>query len=219
MLNVDADGPRGGEVVLYGHWICPYSVRVEFDLVRLGRPHRIVEVPPSGVRPAGFALPAAFVAHSPRLEIPMIHDADGFLADSLPILDRLDPGATAEARQMARTVDAMAFPPMIGVYYAASDAEASVASLRLEAALAEVSSLLGPGGWLCPEGPSMAESALVPLYVRLDGLRRLGFDAVLPDPVAQHAEACLSLEAGQAVAWTLTQTDEFVERLARRRQG
>jgi glutathione S-transferase len=207
------------EVVLYGHWICPYSVRVEFDLVRLGRGYRLVEVPPSGVRPPSFVLPEEFVAHSPLLEIPMIHDADGYLADSLPILEHLDPSATEEARRMARWVDALAFPPMVGVYYARSDEEAGVAALALSAAMDELARVLAPTGWLSGEGPSMAEAALVPLYVRLDGLRRLGFAEALPDVVERHAAACLALEAGCAVTWSPAQTDEFVARLSERRRS
>ena len=206
------------EVVLFGHWICPYSVRVEFELVRLGRPYRLVEVPPSGVRPADFVLPDEFLAHSPRREIPMIRDADGFLADSLPILEHLNPTASEGARRMARWVDAVAFPPMIGVYYARRSSEAASASAWLSAALDEVAQVLADTGWLCGEGPSMAEAALVPLYVRLEGLRRLGFTAELPGVVARHAEACLDLEAGRAAAWSPAQIDEFVARLSLRRQ-
>ena len=207
------------EVVLYGHWICPYSVRIEFDLVRLGRPYRVIDVPPTGVRPPGFVLPEEFMTHSPRREIPMIRDAEGFLADSLPILDRLNPDATDQARQMARLVDAVAFPPMIGVYYASSDAEAEAASGRLAGAMEQIASLIDEGGWLTPQGPSMAEAALVPLYIRLEGLRHLGFRATLPPAVRRHAEACLDLEAGRAVSWSPAQTSEFVDRLSRRRHG
>ena len=206
------------DVVLYGHWICPYSVRVEFDLVRLGRRYRVVEVPPTGVRSPSFVLPEEFVNHSPAGEIPVISDAQGFLADSLPILDRLSPEASEETRRMARHVDAVAFPPMIGVYYARSCAEAAVASLRLAEAMRRIADLLEGREWLCGDGPSMAESALVPLYVRMRGLRRLGFHHALPESVTRHAEACRELPAGQAVTWSDEQTDEFVHRLTARRQ-
>ena len=212
-------GAADGEVVLYGHWICPYSVRVEFDLVRLGRPYRMVEVPPSGVRPEGFVLPVEFVEHSERLEIPMIEDAEGFLADSLPILDRLDPTASPGARATARWVDAVVFPPMVGVYYARTEDAAAEAARRLAEVLVALAERVEASGWLCAAGPSMAESTIIPLYVRLEGLRALGFSAPLPAPVERHAEACLALPAGHAVAWTSVQTDEFVQRLSSRRRG
>ena len=212
------DAADGDDVVLYGHWICPYSVRVEFDLVRLGRRYRVVEVPPTGVRSRSFVLPEEFVRNSPAREIPLIKDPQGFLADSLPILDRLSPPAPEEVRMAARHVDAVAFPPMIGVYYARSDAEAAVASQRLEEAMRRIAEMLEGREWLCDEGPSMAEAALVPLYVRLAGLRRLGFHHDLPGAVARHADACLALPSGRAVAWSAEQTDEFVDRLSSRRR-
>lgn len=34
-------------VTLFGHWICPFSVRVEFALVQLGIDYEIVDVPPT----------------------------------------------------------------------------------------------------------------------------------------------------------------------------
>ena len=49
-----------------------------------------VDVPPSAIRPKDFALPDEFVAHSPRLEIPMVRVGEEYLADSIPVLEWLE---------------------------------------------------------------------------------------------------------------------------------
>lgn len=199
-------------VTLFGHWICPYSVRVEFALVHLGIRYDVVNVPPTAARPKGFVVPEEFTAHSPKGEIPMIRTDGRYLADSLPILEFLDPAAGPGVHDAARWVDAVVFPPMIGVYYGTDDEKIARAAARLSAGLLDVSERLGPTGWLEGAGAGMAEAALVPFYVRLDGLRRLGFDDALPPQVHDHCARVLDLPAGRAVAWTDDQTDEFVWR-------
>ena len=59
-------------VTLFGHWICPFSVRVEFALAQRGIEYTVVDVPPRAVRPKGFVVPEEFIAHSPKLEVPMV---------------------------------------------------------------------------------------------------------------------------------------------------
>jgi hypothetical protein len=71
---------------------------------------------------------------------------------------------------------------------------------------------------LAGDGPSLAEAVLVPLYVRLDGLHRLGFDHTLPPAVANHRRRCAELDGWPAVAWTTAQTDEFVGRFEAHRR-
>ena len=44
-------------VTLFGHWICPFSVRVEFALAQRGIEYTVVDVPPRAVRPKGFVVP------------------------------------------------------------------------------------------------------------------------------------------------------------------
>ncbi len=64
-------------VTLYGHWICPYSTRIEFALHQRRIVHDVVDVPPTAVREPGYVVPREFTEHSPRLEIPMVRvDAD-----------------------------------------------------------------------------------------------------------------------------------------------
>ena len=101
-------------VTLFGHWICPFSVRVEFALVQLGIKYEVVDVPPTAVRPKDFVVPAEFVANSPRAEIPMIREGGRYLADSIPILERLHLSVGAlsgDSLKAARWVDKNIFPP------------------------------------------------------------------------------------------------------------
>lgn len=216
-------------VALYGHWICPFVTRVGFTLAQRGIEYELVNVPPSGVRPRDFVLPEEFVEHSPRLEVPMVHvcdeRGDDYLADSIPILEWLeeridadplmpgDAGAAADVRERIGWIDERIFRPMIGVYYGVDSEQIERASHLLDHALREMGEALAPSGWLVGRGPTLAEAVLVPLYVRLDGLHRLGFTGELTDAVESHRAGCSDLAAWPEVEWSDEQTDEFVARM------
>jgi glutathione S-transferase len=211
-------------VALFGHWICPYSVRVEFALAQLGFDYSVIDVPPTAARPRGFVVPQEFLEHSPRREIPMIREGGRYLADSLPILERLHAArgeCTDEQVEAARWVDRAVFPPMVGVYYGTDPDAIASASDALAVALDAVAARLGARDWIVGDAPSIAEAAIVPAYVRLDGLRALGFTGEVPAAVHDHAERCLRLPGGCAVAWTPEQQAEFVWRFRtfRKRRG
>ncbi len=202
-------------ILLFGHWICPYSVRVEFALVELGLPYRLIEVPPTAARPKGFVVPEEFLEHSPRHEIPMIRDSAGYLADSLPILERLFGSVGrlgAGTARLAHELDQMFFGPMVGIYYGLDPSSISLAVDRLDRAFGALETMLGDADWLSGELPSMAEAAYVPVIARLEGLRRLGFDRELPPAVEDHRRRCMELPGGLAVRWTSEQIEEFVWR-------
>ena len=217
------------DVTLFGHWICPYSVRVSFALAERGIAHDVVDVPPTAARPPGYVVPAEFIEHSPRREIPMVRIGTEYRADSLPILDWLEdrvPGAPLRPAQPADRrlvrdamswIDAHVFPPMIGVYYGTRPDRIAASSAALTAALADLGDRLGDGPWLVGSGPTLAEATVVPLYVRLDGLVRLGFDGAVDPRVTAHAARVAGRAGGRAVAWSTEQTDEFVGRLQRHR--
>ena len=199
-------------VALFGHWICPFSVRVEFALVQLGIKYEVVDVPPTAVRPKDFVIPEEFVANSPRAEIPMIREGGRYLADSIPILERLYSAVGAlsgAALEEARWVDQNIFPPMIAIYYGVNPESIRRASDRLVNALTELEAKLVSTGWLVGDGASIAEAALIPFYVRLEGLRSLGFEGELPRLVQDHAARCLALPGGEAVRWSEEQQSEF----------
>ena len=199
-------------VVLFGHWICPFSVRVEFALAQLGISYEVVDVPPSAVRPQDFVVPEEFQANSPRAEIPMIREGGRYLADSIPILERLYSAVGAlsgAALEEARWVDQNIFPPMIAIYYGVNPESIRCASERLVNALLELGTKLAPTGWLVGDGASIAEAALIPFHVRLEGLRSLGFEGELPRLVQDHAARCLALPGGEAVRWSDEQQSEF----------
>ena len=59
---------------------------------------------------------------------------------------------------------------------------------------------------------SGAEAIVVPIYVRLDGLERLGLHDPIDPAIAAHHERIRSLPGWTAVVWTREQTDEFVDR-------
>jgi glutathione S-transferase len=202
-------------VMLFGHWICPFSVRVEFALAQLDVPYEAVDVPPTVARPKGYVVPDEFLAHSPRREIPMIRAGGRYLVDSLPILEWLfrGPGGPDDAAlERARWVDRRVFAPMIAVSYGTDPEAISRAAARLGHAFDDLARLLAPSGWLAGDGPSIAEAALVPMYVRLEGLRALGFGRALPEPVGDHLLRCLALPGGEVVRWNDAQHDEFVWR-------
>lgn len=202
-------------ILLFGHWLCPYSVRVEFALAQFALPYQVVDVPPTAARPKGFVVPEEFLEHSPHHEIPMIRHAGQYLADSLPILDHLSRAVgrfDAASAQLARVLDQMFFPPMIGIYYGIDPSSIGVAVDRLDQAFGELESMLGQSQWLSGDEPSMAEAAYVPVIVRLEGLRGLGFDRDLPPAVDAHRRRCMELRGGGAVQWSAEQTTEFVWR-------
>ena len=216
-------------VTLFGHWVCPYSVRVSFALAERGIPHDMVDVPPTAVRPVGYVVPDEFVANSPRGEIPLVRVDGEYRADSLPILEWLeerveappllpsDPDHRSRVRELMAWIDGRVFPPMIGVYYGTDAGRIGEAADALATALVELGECLGDAPWLVGAGPTLAEAALVPLYVRLAGLSRAGFDRALDPRIAAHRTRVGELAGGRAVAWSASQTEEFVTRIGRYR--
>ena len=223
-------GATPPEVTLFGHWICPYSVRVSFALAQRRIAHDVVEVPPSAVRPAGYVVPPEFVAHSPEGEIPLVRVDDTYRADSLPILEWLeaciperpllphDEAGRALVRARTSWIDDRVFAPMIGIYYGTRDDRIAAASDALAAALGELGVWLDGDRWLAGSAPSLAEATVVPLYVRLGALARLGFTGPVDRRVARHVDRCADLEGWADVAWTDDQTDELVGRFRRHRE-
>jgi len=221
-------GP-GPDVTLFGHWICPYSVRVSFALAERGIAHDVVDVPPTAARPRGFVVPAEFLGHSPRGEIPMVRIGSRYRADSLPILEWLEecvpdrpllPAAEpdrAVVRERMAWIDAHVFPPMIGVYYGTREDRIAEAGAALAAALSEVGDRVDGSPWLAGGAPSLAEATIVPVYVRLEALRRLGFAGPVDARVAAHVDRCTELAGWAAVAWSEEQTDDLVDRFTRHR--
>ncbi|MEL7206682.1 MAG: glutathione S-transferase family protein [Actinomycetota bacterium] len=217
-------------VSLYGHWICPYVSRVAFALAERDIPYDEVDVPPSGVRPEGFTLPPEFLEHSPRREIPMVRVGGEYLADSIPILlwleDRfaerplLPPAGPDREHVIDRMswLDERLFGPMVGVYYGTEPGRIDRAAAALASALDELDGWLTDRPWSGGEHPTLAEAVMVPLYVRLDGLRRLGFEQPLPVRVDEHRRRTAELDGWPAVAWSTDQTDELVGRFTEYRR-
>lgn len=221
------------DVTLYGHWTCPFVHRVAWALAERGIDHDHVDVPPSAVRPRGFVLPEEFVTHSPRLEIPMVRVGEGYLADSIPVLEWLevvvpeappllprDDEGAALVRDRVRRIDAEVFAPMIGVYYGVDDERIAAASAALSSALANVAGWLDDGPWLAGAFPTLADAVFVPFLVREDALRSLGFEGPVPGPIVDYAGRVRAGRGWPAVEWSREQTDELVGRfLARRRKA
>jgi len=211
-------------VALFGHWTCPFSTRVEFALAQRGIDFEMVDVPPSAVRPKEFVVPQEFLDHSPRLEVPMVRVGDDYLADSIPVLEwleeRLDdepllpsePADRALVRERVAWIDQNVFRPMVGVYYGIDPDRVARSSEKLAAALAEMAKWSTETGWLAGEGPTLAEAVLLPVYVRLDGLRALGFTHDLTPEVETHMQRCRSFRGWKRVEWTAEQLEEFVGR-------
>ncbi len=225
-----ATSNRTTEVVLYGHWICPFSTRVEFVLHQRGIDHAVVDLPPSAVRSPDFELPEEFVAHSPRLEVPMVRVGEEYRADSIPVLEWLDEVVPerrllppderdrAVVRERMGWIDRHAFRAMIGVYYGVDPDRISSAGDRLAAALAEMGSWTAETGWLAGDGVTLADAVAMPIHVRMRGLQRLGFAGDLPSSWVAHGERCHELLGWQAVEWSQEQTDEFVGRFEAHRR-
>ena len=212
------------DVALYGHWICPFATRVEFALHQRGIDHDLVDVPPSAVRGPDFVLPAEFLEHSPRLEIPMVRVGTDYLADSIPVLEWLEHSVEAPAllptdeavktlvRERMAWIDRRAFRPMIGIYYGVEPDDIAKASEALADALAEMGRWTAETGWLVGVAPSLAEAVAMPIHVRMVGLQRLGFTGELTDEWRAHGERCRALAGWPGVEWSPEQTDEFVGR-------
>jgi glutathione S-transferase len=218
------------DVVLFGHWICPFSVRVEFALAQKAITYSVVDVPPRAVRPKGFVVPEEFIAHSPKLEVPMVRVGETYLADSIPILQWLEelfpshslsPTDDAQHALMMERVDWLdkyVYRPMIGVYYGTDSVKIAEASAAFANALETVDSWLLTSPWLAGDQPTLAEAIMAGLYTRWSGLQRLGMTAVLPQSVETHWEHMHSLAGWQVVAWSDEQTDEFVGRFLKYRE-
>jgi glutathione S-transferase len=213
-------------VRLFGHWTCPFVNRVAFALGQRDIDYTLISVPPSAVRPEGFVLPDEFVAHSPRLEVPLVCIDGDFLADSIPILhfleDRVDaptlvpPGEAELVIDRVAHLDATLMPSMGGVAYGVAPEKIERAAGRLADAFDEMADWLSETPWLAGSEATLAEAIAVPVYLRLPGLVALGFDRPLPAAVADHRERTLALPGGVAVAWT---ADQHAEYLARHRKA
>jgi len=218
------------EVTVYGHWICPFATRVEFALAQRAIAHDQVNVPPTAARPKGFVVPDEFVAHSPKLEIPLVRIGREWLADSIPILEWMEsrfdenpllPDTEPEralVRDRMRWVDEHLFPSMIGVYYQVESQRIAAAAAALSDAFGEIAQWLEDGEWLAGEQLTLVEAVALPVYVRLEGLRRLGFRHQLPSNVEAHRDRCSQLVGWPAVAWTDDHVDEFVGRFEKFRE-
>lgn len=215
---------------LFGHWICPFSVRVEFALAQRGIEYSLIEVPPRAARPKDFVVPEEFIAHSPKLEVPMVRHAGEYLADSIPILEQLekwylqnslmpsDHDAQALVRERVQWIDKYLYRPMIGVYYGTEDAKIAEASTQFGGALQTIAEWLQETSWIAGNQPTIAEALMVGMYTRLEGLYRLGLNAQLPGEIVRHQAQCESLVGWQRVAWSAEQTDEFVGRFSKFRE-
>ena len=217
-------------VTLFGHWICPFSVRVEFALAQRGIEYTIVDVPPRAVRPKGFVVPEEFIAHSPKLEVPMVKIDGEYLADSIPILEWLEEKFTdasllpvgdaqqAIVRERVEWLNKNVYRPMIGVYYGTDPALIQESSVAFMKAMETVDQWLQASPWLAGETPTLAEAIMAGVYTRLDGLRRLGLTGELPASVQLHIERCSQLVGWEKVEWTADQTNDFVGRFLKYRE-
>jgi glutathione S-transferase len=209
-------------VRLFGHWTCPYVNRVAFALGQRTVDYTLVDVPPSAVRPEGFVLPDEFIAHSPRLEVPMVCVDGAYLADSIPVLrfleERVDappllPGGREELvlERVAR-LDEFLMRSMGGVAYGVDPDRIDRAAGRLAEAFDQMAGWLRESLWLAGSEPTLAEAIAVPIYLRLPGLIALGFDRPLPTEVERHRAATLALPGGRHVAWSAEQHAEYLGR-------
>ena len=217
-------------VTLFGHWICPFSVRVEFALAQRGIEYTVVDVPPRAVRPKGFVVPEEFIAHSPKLEVPMVKIDGEYLADSIPILEWIeekftdssllpsDDAGQAIVRERVEWLNKYVYRPMIGVYYGTDPALIQESSLAFMKAMETVDQWLQTSQWLAGNAPTLAEAIMAGVYTRLDGLRQLGLTGELPASVQQHLERCTQLTGWKKVEWSTEQTSDFVGRFLKYRE-
>ena len=220
-----------GDVALFGHWICPFSTRVEWALHQRGIEHTLVPVPPSAARPPDFVVPQEFLDHSPKLEVPMVRVGQDYRADSIPVLEWLeeridapsllptDPSARRLVRQRVTWIDEHAFRPMIGVYYGVDPVRIERAGQRLIDALETMGDWATTTGWLAGNEPTIADAVALPIHVRLHGLQRLGLAAPVPPSWNTYGERCRELPSWGPVEWTQGQEDEFVGRFESFRRG
>lgn len=213
-----------GDVALFGHWICPFSTRVEWALHQRGIEHTLVPVPPSAARPPDFVVPQEFLDHSPKLEVPMVRVGQDYRADSIPVLEWLeeridapsllptDLSARTLVRQRVTWIDEHAFRPMIGVYYGVDPVRIERAGQRLIDALETMGDWATTTGWLAGNEPTIADAVALPIHVRLQGLQRLGLSAPIPPSWNTYGERCRELPSWDPVEWTQGQEDEFVGR-------
>ena len=217
-------------VTLFGHWICPFSVRVEFALAQRGIEYTVVDVPPRAVRPKGFVVPEEFIAHSPKLEVPMVKIDGEYLADSIPILEWLeekfsdssllpaDDAGQAVVRERVEWMNKYVYRPMIGVYYGTDPALIQESSVAFMKAMETLDQWLENSPWLAGDAPTLAEAIMAGAYTRLDGLRQLGLTGELPASVQQHLERCTQLAGWEKVQWSTEQTADFVGRFLKFRE-
>ena len=222
----------GPSVTLFGHWSCPYSTRVSFALGHRGIAHDLIEVPPTKMRPDGFVPPVEFTEHSPLGEIPMVEVDGTYRADSLPIIEWLDdcldgaplvpsdPQARAMALERARFVDEVVFSAMIGIYYGTDEERIASSSRALAHATEQLGSWLRATHWLAGPAVTIADAALVPLWVRLELLEEVGLTDRL-DPLAlEHRQRCEELGAWASIEWTDAERHKLLDRiLAARAHG
>ena len=217
-------------VTLFGHWICPFSVRVEFALAQRGIEYTVVDVPPRAVRPKGFVVPEEFIAHSPKLEVPMVKIDGEYLADSIPILEWLeekfsdssllpaDDAGQEVVRERVEWLNKYVYRPMIGVYYGTDPALIQQSSVAFMKAMETVDQWLQTSQWLAGDAPTLAEAIMAGVYTRLDGLRQLGLTGEIPSSVQQHLERCTQLVGWEKVEWSKEQTSDFVGRFLKYRE-
>ncbi|MFN5115513.1 MAG: glutathione S-transferase family protein [Acidimicrobiaceae bacterium] len=217
-------------VTLFGHWICPFSVRVEFALAQREIDYVVVDVPPRAVRPKGYVVPEEFITHSPKLEVPMVKIDGEYLADSIPILEWLEEKFTdssllpaddfgqAVVRERVEWMNKHVYRPMIGVYYGTDAGLIQESSAAFMTAMETLDQWLQVAPWLAGEAPTLAEAIMVGVYTRLDGLGQLGLTGELPASVQQHLERCTHLVGWETVRWTTEQTSDFVGRFLKYRE-
>jgi glutathione S-transferase len=190
----------------------------------------VVDVPPRAVRPKGFVVPEEFIAHSPKLEVPMVKIDGEYLADSVPILEWLeekftdssllpaDKAGQAVVRERVNWINKYVYRPMIGVYYGTDVALIQESSVVFMTAMETVGQWLRDTPWLAGDSPTLAEAIMAGVYTRVDGLRQLGLTGELPVLVEQHLERCTQLVGWDAVRWTTEQTSDFVGRFLKYRE-
>ena len=182
------------------------------------------------MRPKGFVVPEEFIAHSPKLEVPMVKIDGEYLADSIPILEWLEEKFTdasllpvgdvqqAIVRERVEWMNKYVYRPMIGVYYGTDAALIQESSDAFMKAMETVDQWLQASPWLAGNSPTLAEAIMAGVYTRLEGLRRLGLTGELPASVQLHIERCTQLVGWEKVQWTTEQTNDFVGRFLKYRE-
>lgn len=221
---------NASDVTLFGHWICPFSVRVEFALAHRQIDYSMIDVPPRAVRPKGFVVPQEFIEHSPKLEVPMIKINMSYLADSIPILLWLEesfgdhsllPGGQGSVdlvNERMAWLDTHLYRPMIGVYYGVDPSKIEESSKAFGNALTHISQWLNDSLWMAGDEVTLVEAIMAGVYTRITGLQQLGLTADIPDEISEHMHRMTSLAAWETIHWSDQQTDEFVARFKKYRE-